>query len=455
MRSLIACLLLASAATARRFIRQPVEQLATDTRLHQVRNFATDAEMDHIIDKAFLNCKPQNHKAETGMMTELGVDDPILADVYNRMRSVMPGLGYKPRYPSNLTRVNPALMHDPQWVPSMRVRRYLADGVGTKGGDLHPEHSDYFERHDKQNVLLISVMLYLSTPEVGGQTNFHEANGGAGIRYTAKRGNLAVWWSCTADGRNDLASLHSGSPVGKGIKWNAVHFIYDHVGKCPESAADFVYVPEEVLANVPQADSTADTLHNISLPPNVVLTPEGAKLSTVDESKLRPEDVFAYLPEYGSSHYEDGKGVVRAQFREGYKYDDPMHRFIPPPGAARSALGGAAVLVINGSSLRIFYSPFSIFISRSSVVERPRIIASTPLVRRHGRRLADLRPSCPPFPHGRPPRRRRGPPGPRTAAQGGRTHQSATVPGGSAPPPRAPRHMKRSTGSSPSCVRGP
>ena len=64
--------------------------------------------------------------------TDLGVNRPI-GDKF-----LLTPLEYKPQYESSLSLVNPALASDEQWVPSFRVRRYLADGLGFKGGDYHP-----------------------------------------------------------------------------------------------------------------------------------------------------------------------------------------------------------------------------------------------------------------------------------------------------------------------------
>jgi len=54
------------------------------------------------------------------------------------------------------------------------VRRYLPEGVGYEGGDYHPPHTDWFEteKGDSSNVLIISMLLYLTSPEKGGTTYF-------------------------------------------------------------------------------------------------------------------------------------------------------------------------------------------------------------------------------------------------------------------------------------------
>ena len=60
---------------------------------------------------------------------------------------------------------------------TFRVRRYLPDGVAYEGGDYHPPHTDWFETDtgDNSNVLIISMILYLTSPEKGGTTYFPHA----------------------------------------------------------------------------------------------------------------------------------------------------------------------------------------------------------------------------------------------------------------------------------------
>merc|ERR1719171_3209149 len=83
---------------------------------------------------------------------------------------------------------------------TFRVRRYLDKEHGIKGGDYHPPHTDWFTSTpgDTSHVLIITMILYLTSPEVGGTTFFEAAvvNGTRGYHFAPKRGNLAVWWSC-------------------------------------------------------------------------------------------------------------------------------------------------------------------------------------------------------------------------------------------------------------------
>ena len=74
-----------------------------------------------------------------------------------------------------------------------------ATGVGIKDGDSHPPHVDWYEvrKGDMSNVLLVTMLLYLSTPEEGGSTFFPEFDNGPGkekgYHFKANRGDLAIW----------------------------------------------------------------------------------------------------------------------------------------------------------------------------------------------------------------------------------------------------------------------
>ena len=53
----------------------------------------------------------------------------------------------------------------------------------------------------KDDALLVTLMIYLTSPEEGGQTLFDDANDGKGYHFEPKRGDLAVWWSCDRKGK--------------------------------------------------------------------------------------------------------------------------------------------------------------------------------------------------------------------------------------------------------------
>jgi len=309
MANIVSCALLMLAAVsaettpetyAPEMMTADVEHISTvNPRLHLVRNFASDFEMDHIIKNSFQNMRPQNQNAETGVVYELPMPgDSILENLEARMRSITPGLG---------------ALRAPEFSgdggDTLRVRRYLPDGTGFEGGDFHPPHTDWYTRPGMgtNDALLVTMMIYLSTPEEGGETNFALANGGKslpeggqGFNFKARRGDLAIWWSCTKAGKQDHKSEHSAKPVKKGIKWNATRFLYDNTKKCSTKVMDQIQVPKAAASNVPQKDSTKDTLFGFEMPKGITTGPAG----TVDPS-LGPPEEPDYLSEGGEVSNED------------------------------------------------------------------------------------------------------------------------------------------------------
>ena len=74
----------------------------------------------------------------------------------------------------------------------------LSLGVGIKGGDSHSAHADWYDtKGDLSNVLVVTMLLYMTTPEEGGSTFFPEFQNGPGkekgYHFKAKRGDLAIW----------------------------------------------------------------------------------------------------------------------------------------------------------------------------------------------------------------------------------------------------------------------
>jgi len=253
------CLLAASEEVARSVEHIP----GPGPRLHMVKAFATDAEMDHIIAHAFPSQKPQDQETETGIVTELSVSgDPILVGVFDRMRALLPALAPP--------------MGTTHSLETFRVRRYLPDGLGLKGGDYHPPHTDWFEpnKGDLTHVLIVTMILYLTSPEQGGTTYFKHALGGKGYHFQPVRGNLAVWWSCKRDHTQDWLSDHSSEPLKKGIKWNAARFFYADTKLCNENVVDYVMVPKAADWNVAMT-SSFDVKFNTSFPPGVSVNQRG------------------------------------------------------------------------------------------------------------------------------------------------------------------------------------
>ncbi|GAB5371771.1 hypothetical protein AAMO2058_001608400 [Amorphochlora amoebiformis] len=208
----------------RRVKIQRVNQRVTP-RLYLVEDFASPDEIDHIMRVSEPRLTPSHKGTVTGVRYELPIDgDPILERIRERMMSMFPGLKTR---------------HE----PTFRVRKYT-------NKSFHPPHVDYFESDDG-SVLVLTIMLYLHSPDHGGETAFPRANGGKGYAFAPTSGNVAAWWSIYGQGdvrgkpgAMDPRTLHEGRPVQKGIKWNATLFVYaDPKQAAAVEAASHVHVP--------------------------------------------------------------------------------------------------------------------------------------------------------------------------------------------------------------------
>jgi len=260
---------------------QRVETVHTDSpRLYRVSGFLTDFEMDYIINASFQNLRSsKTYGPETGMHYELPIyGDAVLEHIENRLLSITPGVGKR--------KVSVARSASESRGEVLFVRRYLQDGLSMScsGGDRFHKHQDFTDDGDGAKIL-VSMTMYLTSPEKGGQTRFEAANGGQGYDFQARRGDLGIWWSCKHSGERDMNSTHGGVPLKAGIKWIATRFLYDSVSKCDVGTSDTVLVPTAVKDNKENVNSMS-TLHGMTMPHGVVHMPDCSAdaLSATDQS---------------------------------------------------------------------------------------------------------------------------------------------------------------------------
>lgn len=111
-------------------------------------------------------------------------------------------------------------------------------------GQEYKPHNDYF--HDAYNAVpekggqrVATVLMYLTTPEEGGETVFPKADtkvsgdewsdcAKQGLAVKAKKGDALLFYGLKPNGDIDPASLHGSCPTTKGEKWSATKWL--HVG---------------------------------------------------------------------------------------------------------------------------------------------------------------------------------------------------------------------------------
>jgi prolyl 4-hydroxylase len=98
-------------------------------------------------------------------------------------------------------------------------------------GQEYTPHFDYFplsdsstERHvGKWGQRVATILMYLNTPSSGGETVFPDAD----IRISAKQGNALLFKYPIPDA--STKTLHSGTPVKKGVKWVATKWLRETI----------------------------------------------------------------------------------------------------------------------------------------------------------------------------------------------------------------------------------
>lgn len=127
---------------------------------------------------------------------------PILADVERRIAALV-----------NLP---------PQHGESMQILNYQV-------GQFYNPHIDFFAPNNPscKEILanggqrIATCLLYLNTPQDGGETHFVRA----GIKIVPIQGNAILFYNVLPTGEEDWRSLHASLPVLAGEKWVATKWI--------------------------------------------------------------------------------------------------------------------------------------------------------------------------------------------------------------------------------------
>ncbi|BDA51130.1 probable prolyl 4-hydroxylase 7 [Coccomyxa sp. Obi] len=215
--------------------RGEVVEVSWSPRAFLLKRFLTDAECDHLINKA----KPNMVKStvvdnDTGKSIDSTVRTSTGTFFGREEDSIIQGIERRISMITHLPEVNGE---------GLQILHY-------EDGQKYEAHHDFF--HDKFNSRpenggqrIATVLMYLTTAEEGGETVFplaaHKvtgpqwsecARGGAAVKAT--RGDALLFYSLLPNGETDPTSLHGSCPTTKGEKWSATKWI--HVGPFGGSA---------------------------------------------------------------------------------------------------------------------------------------------------------------------------------------------------------------------------
>lgn len=209
--------------------RGVVEQLSWSPRAFLYKKLLSDEECDHLI----AGVKERMTKSTV-------VDNDTGKSVDSNVRTST-GSFYSRGHDEVVQRIERRLAHI-SFLPvdngeGLQILHY-------KNGQEYKPHEDYF--HDAFNAQpehggqrIATVLMYLTTPEEGGETVFPRAEkkvegpqwsecAKKGLAVKATRGDALLFYSLKPNGEPDETSMHGSCPTLKGEKWSATKWL--HVG---------------------------------------------------------------------------------------------------------------------------------------------------------------------------------------------------------------------------------
>lgn len=183
-------------------------QISEDPRIFILKGFLSDADCDHIIKVS-----------QPNLVASKIVDEENKGEISDSRRKSQ-GFFIPPQWTDPLLRSIEKRIASLTKIPvengeNLHVLHY---GIG---GEFQA-HCDFFnatpggkqcESYGGQRVA--TVVMYLNTPESGGETEFPYAN----LSIKPKKGDAVLFYNLTPTGEVDPHSLHCGSPVIAGEKW--------------------------------------------------------------------------------------------------------------------------------------------------------------------------------------------------------------------------------------------
>lgn len=198
-----------------------LKQLSESPRIFLVESFLTDEECDYIIEYARPSLQkstvvdlrtgqsiPHPDRISNTMFCPTNHKDPVITNIENRI--------------ANLTSIPQSNGEN------LQVVQYSV------GGKYSP-HFDYFDNRTPGGALLCkrggqrqaTVILYLNTPEKGGETVFPKVN----VTVNPEKGNAVLFYNTLPTGIVDPMTLHGGAPVLAGEKWIANRWLREKLFK--------------------------------------------------------------------------------------------------------------------------------------------------------------------------------------------------------------------------------
>jgi prolyl 4-hydroxylase len=199
--------------TARLAANPAIRQAAVDqAQVYYHPDFLSDADCDGLIAMIDANRRPSTLLAEskdpefrTSESCDLDRWAPAVRAIDERMADLL-GI-------------------DPEFGETMQGQRYAP-------GQQFRAHYDWFNEQQAYWAAMKesggqrtwTAMIYLNDVAEGGATWFPQA----GVRVAPKRGLLLAWNNMGEDGAPNVATLHEGTPVVRGVKYIVTKWFREH-----------------------------------------------------------------------------------------------------------------------------------------------------------------------------------------------------------------------------------
>jgi len=196
---------------------QPPQQICDAPRIWRADRFATPAQCDKLIALAqgrLAPAKMYDRARHTVQFSAIRTNSEFLFDITqaNLMLVLMRiKIGLLVSLPVPHMEP-PQILH---YAPGQELRAHY-DFL--RSGDQAGYGRDGLYAGDR----VVTFLIYLNDGYEGGDTEFVKA----GLRYKGRKGD-AVFFANLRDGKPDLMSLHSGTPVTQGEKWLFSQWIHD------------------------------------------------------------------------------------------------------------------------------------------------------------------------------------------------------------------------------------
>eukprot|EP01026_Neomeris_dumetosa_P079404 TRINITY_DN86746_c0_g1_i4.p1 TRINITY_DN86746_c0_g1~~TRINITY_DN86746_c0_g1_i4.p1 ORF type:complete len:349 (-),score=30.08 TRINITY_DN86746_c0_g1_i4:213-1193(-) len=207
--------------------RGEIIRLSWEPRAYLLKNFLSDEECEYLVSYS-------KNKLEDSIVIDNDTGAPQKSEVRTSKGTFIP-YGFNKKIKEIEDRVAQVTMIPTAHQEAMQILHY-------ENGQKYEPHHDYF--HDPVNALpenggqrIVTVLMYLSTPEEGGETVFPSAAqrvygdewstcARKGYAVKATKGDALMFYGLHPNGTADPTSLHGSCPTTKGEKWSATKWIH-------------------------------------------------------------------------------------------------------------------------------------------------------------------------------------------------------------------------------------